>query len=222
MKTITATLAVALLSGGASAGTLAIPFTAGSGNSNTNFAISTATEASGKFAGNTVELGLKGKQRFLGDTLLTVGNLYHAEPGFSPTSGGDMTPDPTRAWWNFDFSIDLGTRTAFNTSIDLTLTDIEGDVFTFPLGLLGLGGNSIIQDSWNIGFGYISTPLNGFDPFKNGDYHIEIVAKDSTTGDTLAGVDIVVRVGNVIPLPTPAFMGATGLIALAGIRRRRD
>ena len=229
---IIATAAVLACTSIASAGvttdtraTLDTPFFPGSGNSNTDFAITRVVEESGAFTGNTVELGLKAKQRFFGQTNVGgSGNLYKVQPGFAPTSGAAGAPDdPARAWWNFDFSVDYGDRDISDTLVTLTITDIDGDVLNIPF-LAGGGVPTdldLAQDSWNTGFGFINDPLEGagnFDPFKTGDYIISLTAVDIASGDTLGSVDITAR---VVPMPTPLTLAGAGLIGVAGMRRRR-
>ncbi len=220
---ILSSAAVAVLGGSALAtvttnDTLLIPFTPGDGNSNTNFAIFRTTEGAGPFAGNSMEFGLKGKQRFVGDTLPITGNLYEAQPGFSPTSGVDPTPALNRAWWNFDFSINLGGRDVSNTLVNLSISDIEGDVFSLTFDTsVAPPTTSLIQDSWNIGFGFIQTPLLGFNPNLPGDYNIQISAGDIASGQFLGSVNIVVRV-----VPAPGAAALMGLCGLTAMRRRRD
>ncbi len=219
---ILSTAAVAVLGGSALAtvttnDTLLIPFTAGSGNSNTNYAIFRGAEGAGPFAGNAIEIGLKGKQRFFGDTLPITGNLYEAQPGFSPTSGIDPTPALNRAWWNFDFSINLGGRNISNTLVNMSVVDIQGDLFSFNFDTsVAPPTTSLIQDSWNIGFGFIQTPLLGFNPNLPGDYNIQISAGDIASGQFLGSVNIVVRV-----VPAPGAVALMGLCGLVATRRRR-
>ncbi len=64
------------------------------------------------------------------DNVGISGNTYTVQPGFSPTSGGDPTPS-TNAWWNFDFSVDLGSRTLADTQVVLTI-DFDGDAGVRP------------------------------------------------------------------------------------------
>lgn len=197
--------------------TLSIPFTPGTGNSNTHFAISRVGESSGPFAGNNVELALKAKERFFGDTLPISGNVYTAQPGYSPTSGAVGAPAATnRAWWNFDFSIDLGTRTVDNTIVVLTITDPQSDSYSLSLVPPTVpSGTRLIQNSWNIGFAFIAAPI-GFDPFLPGDYLIGFTAVDAANNDNLGAVGIVVRV-----VPAPAAVGVLGVVGLVTLRRRR-
>jgi len=201
--------------------TLGIPFTPGTGNTNENFAITRITESAGVFAGNTIELGLKGKRRFFGQTGVGgAGDLYIVQPGFSPTSGAAGAPDdPNRAWWNFDFSADYGTlRDNTNTLITLTIMDIEGDILPLPFlpSAAFPAGSQVAQNSWNTGFGFLNIPLGGFDPSVAGDYTLSFAAVDLASGDSLGGVSITVRV-----IPTPGAIALAGLGGLAAVRRRR-
>lgn len=193
--------------------TLNIPFTPGTGNSNTNFAISRD--------GNTgYELGLKAKERFFGDANVGgSGSLYTVNSGYSPVSNSNPTLDPPRAWWNFDFSIDIGSNTFATTTVNLTITNtINSLTLSIPVSALitgaGFGGLSVWQGSENLGFGAFG-PL-GFNALQQGDYLFSLVAFNS--GVVSARTDMTVR---VVPLPTGAGLGMAGMMILAGVRRRR-
>ena len=202
-------------------GALDTPFFPGDGNDNVNFAISRVTETGGVFDGNTVELGIKAKERWFGDANIGgTDDLYIVQAGYSPTSGAPGAPDDLmRAWWNFDFSFDYGSRSVVNTLVTMTITDIEGDVLPVPFvitpGFLD-GTESLVQASWNTGFDFLSLPLNGFDPFQLGDYRIDVSAVDVASNADLGSIGITVRV--VPSAPTGALLGAAGLLAA---RRRR-
>jgi len=232
-KPILVALTVATLSMNASAGvtttfrdTLDTLFFPGTGNSNTDYTVAHVLEESGAFNGNTIELGLKAKQRFFGQTNVGgSGNVYTVQPGFAPTSGAGGAPDSTnRSWWNFDFSIDYGDREVSDTLVTLTIQDIDGDILNIPFAEIPIafpGDTDLVQNSWNTGFGFINDPLEGtgnFDPSKLGDYIISLTAVDISSGDVLGSVSIVAR---VIPMPTPAALAGAGLFGIAGMRRRR-
>lgn len=198
--------------------TLNIPFSAGSGNSNTNFSISRFTETNS----NVVELGIKAKQRFFGDANVGgSGSLYAVQPGFSPVSGSNPTPDPPRAWWNFDFSINLGNRTFNNTSVFLDITNnVNSQFMSIDIsGLLianSLGGLSIIQDSQNLGFGAFAAL--GFNANAVGTYAFSLRAESFLdSGVVLGDASMLV---SVVPLPTSAMLASASLLALAARRRR--
>ncbi len=191
--------------------TLNIPFAAGSGNSNTNFSISRETEANN----NVIELGIKAKERFFGDANVGgAGTLYLVQPGFSPVSGGNPAPSPPHAWWNFDFSINLGSRTFSNTTVTLDITNnVNSQTLSINISALlianSLGGLSILQDSQNLGFTGLIGPL-GFNANDVGTYDFSL----SAVG---AQADMTVQ---VVPLPTAAGVATLGLLGLASRRRR--
>ena len=207
-------------------------FLPGMGNSNTDFAISDITEVGGAFDGNQVELGMKVKRRFFGQT--GVGgssNIYEVQTGFSPVDGSAGSPDDTsRAWWNFDFSVDFGSRTTTNTTVILTITDPENDSIIVPQpgGAPGVPvNNTLYQNSWNTGFGFINAgyaipvppsfvPGIGFDVNLLGDYILTLTAIDNDTQAEIGNVTAIARV-----VPTPASAALLGLSGLAALRRRR-
>ena len=202
----------------------ALPFIPGDGNTPDDFAIVRNTETAGPFTGNTIEMAVKAKQRWVGqDNVGGADNLYIVQAGLSPTSGAPAAPlDPDRAWWNFDFSVHYGTiRDIDNTLVTLTIQDIDGDSVSIPFFAAPPevpNGLQLAQASWNTGFDFIRDPaaLNGFDPFQLGDYVISLNAQDVASGENLGDVRIIVRV-----VPTPGAAGALGLAGLVCLGRRR-
>ena len=202
--------------------TLAIPFNPGTGNPNTDFAITRITEDTP----NTIEIGVKAKERFVGQTNIGgSGTRYVVEPGLSPTSATDSTPDPDRAWWNFDFSVDLGSRNLADTVVELAIDDPEGDNYTLDFGTDPT--RSVIQNSWNIGFGFINTAMFGISPFGTGGlgtfqpslqgpYDITLAVSDRATGTDLGSRTITAQV----PAPAPLALLVPALVAVA-LRYRR-
>lgn len=188
--------------------TLAIPFTPGTGNSNTNFSRSVYTDT------NVIELGIKAKQRFFGDANVGgAGTLYIVESGFSPISGGNPAPSPPHAWWNFDFSVNLGSSTFAATTIFLDITNnINAQSMSVNISALlianSLGGLSVFQGSENLGFGAFA-PL-AFNANALGTYSFSLRGGG-------AQADMTVQ---VIPLPTAAGVASLGLLGLASRRRR--
>ena len=200
--------------------TLATPlFVPGNGNTTTDFAITTIVEQGGMFDGNTIELGIKAKERFIGQTNVGgSGNVYEVQPGISTVSGTDLTPDPSRAWWNFDLSVDYGSRSVDDTLITLTVIDPDGDVFFAPFEIDPIqfpSGSDFAQLSWNTGFSFIDAFL-GFDPFLTGDYTLTVTAIDRASTTELGSVTAIARV-----VPTPGAALAFGAMGLAATRRRR-
>lgn len=189
--------------------TLDTPFFPGSGNSNEHFAITRLAES----GGNNIELGLKSKERFFGiDNVGINGNTYTVQPGYSPTSGGDPTPS-TNAWWNFDFSVDLGSRTLADTQVVLTI-DFDGDAAGPTVIDFGSDGSlgSLLQGSQNIAFGYL-----GFDPNAVGTYDFTLTVFDRGAPFPLASITMQTI---VVPLPGAAGLALAGL-GMLGTRRRR-
>jgi hypothetical protein len=221
LRTTAAILVAAGLAAAASANvttrdTLSVGFAPGNGNDNVNFAISRVDDGTG----NIVELGLKAKERFFGDANVGgTGNLYIVQAGESPVSGTNPTPDTGRAWWNLDTSFSYGTRSVADTLITVTITDIDGDVFSSPVDPFPPFINAtdnLLQASQNFGFSNIAPFLGGFDPFALGDYTISASAEDRLSGADLGSVDIIVRV-----VPAPGATAVLGLAGLAAARRRR-
>lgn len=195
--------------------TLSIPFTAGSGNSNTNFSIVRDTDIG-------FEMGIKAKERFFGDANVGgAGSLYIVQPGFSPVSNSNPTLDPPRAWWNFDLSVNLGSATFNQIDVTLSITNninsqsMSVDISALMIGF-GLGGASVLQDSQNLGFGFFSAL--GFNANQPGTYSFLLSASAGTDSPSLGETGMTVR---VLPMPHAAGLGLLGLSAVAGIRRRR-
>ncbi|MGD9692654.1 MAG: hypothetical protein AB7G17_11605 [Phycisphaerales bacterium] len=199
--------------------TLNIPFSVGSGNSNTNFSISRLTESNS----NVVELGIKAKERFFGDgNVGGAGDTYVVQPGYSPVSGVNPAPS-SYAWWNFDFSIDLGSRTFSDTIVKLTITNTTNAMtMTYDLSafIISLGGGSlsVAQDSQNLAFAPFAGDLV-FNPNAPGIYLFSLSAETvADGGDPLGSANMTVQ---VVPLPTSAGLASISLLALASRRRRR-
>jgi len=203
--------------------TLDISFDPGTGNPNTDFAITEIVEGNG----NEIEIGVKGKQRFVGqENVGGTGTVYEVQPGFSRSSPTDPSPDTDRAWWNWDFSVDLGDRsTEGDTEVTMDITDPEGDSYS----LSEWGNTDLIQSSWNIGFGFINDAmfdtdgdgmeeqlgtggLGGFKPNLTGDYTIDFSVSDASAGE-LGSQQITAR---VVPLPGSAWAGLSLLGVLGG------
>lgn len=200
---------------------LSIPFNVGSGNSDTNFAI-TRTQTHG----TTIELGIKAKQAFVGDVAQSNG-IYSVEAGGS-------VQNPSNFWWNVDFSANLGNRSISNTPLRLTVDFVSQDgsttnrvvnttnffnlIYSFA-GWTGGGGSSVIQGSQNLAFGSIFG-AGTFDPNAIGTYTLTLEAL--INGEAVSGVTMEARNFEtvVIPLPGAAGMALAGM-GLIGLRRRR-
>lgn len=202
---------------GAQASTLDIPFSIGSGNSNEQFTIDRNNDS-----GNDIEIGIKAKNRFVGD-ITPVGNVYNTVAGES---------DPGLAIWNIDWSVDLGAgKTIDDYDVYLTVDFNTGagnsDVSTFLIDGTPflLPGQSINQQSQNLGFGFWAGVPNyqAFDPFAPGEYEIGLSVFDDgadvSSATALASVQAFVNVAP-IPLPPSLALGALGIGALAFMGRR--
>jgi len=203
--------------------TLSAGFNVGSGNSSTNFAITTT-----QTHGTTIELGIKAKQRFIGDVPQSNG-VYEVQPGFSPVSGSNPAPS-SDFWWNVDFSADLGSRTTSNTVLRLTaeFSGQDGSSASAALssssflnrGFFGIpffGSTSLAQNSQNLSFGIFGS---NFDPNALGTYTLTLEAL--INGEVVSGVTMEARNFDaaIIPLPGAAGMALAGM-GLIGLRRRR-
>lgn len=228
MKTMIASAAIVIASSSALAGTpishedsflsfgAEMPY--GDGNMNTNFAI-------GRYdVGGLHEIGLKAKQRFIGD-LTTDGNgRYFADAG-SPDNDGLGT-------WNIDYAFALP-QNALPTNYQLLLSvDFDSGFGTqsfVTLDITNALAASLVTtpaggDSQNLGFGFWGTSIpfildaSGhitFDPDAMGEYDINLELRD-VSGALLTRTGIVVEV-----IPTPASAALLGLGALTATRRRR-
>lgn len=201
--------------------TLSIPFSIGTGNSNTNFSINRYTET----GGNIVEIGMKAKERWFGDANVGGANeLYIVQEGFSPTSGSNPTPS-TRAWWNYESSINLGSRVTDSVRVQITIANLASPLMPPALVLstttdAAVGplpsGISVLQSSENLDFSPFNF-LTAWDAFDHGDYNFELEVFDKATNDSLGATNMTVR---VVPAPSGAAVLALG--GLVATRRRRS
>ncbi|MBL4809515.1 MAG: PEP-CTERM sorting domain-containing protein [Phycisphaerales bacterium] len=195
----------------------------GSGNSNSNFTIARNSDTFGD-----IEIGLKAKERYVGDLTTNGAGRYYAPAG-SPTNDGISS-------WNIDFAFALSQNAipanyslilsvdfdaGFGTQSWVTL-DITQTLQNFFLNTSSGG------DSQNLNFSFWSTSTSGlfnreldatnymaFDANAFGEYDINLSLRDAA-GAMLAESAIVVEV-----VPTPGSMALLGLGGLAAVRRRR-
>lgn len=181
---------------------------------------------------NNIEIGLATIERFVGYPNVGISdNRYTVQPGFSRTSAADPTLDPTRSWWSFNMSVDLGNRDLSNTVVQLSYDFLDDNnpaaLYDFGQELLNfdpsfdLSTVSQFQQSWNLGFGFLSDTAgyNIFNPFAPGTYEFTINVFDAS-GRTLEPISSVTMQTIVVPVPGATGMALAGM-GLIGLRRRR-
>lgn len=194
-----------------------MPF--GDGNLNTNYAIDRGTDSFGD-----LEIGLKAKERFVGDLTSDGNGRYFANAG-SPDNDGLSS-------WNIDFGYALS-RDALPVNYEMTLmVDFDAGFGTQSWVTIDLTNfnlfNAIVSPSGggsqNPGFGFWATTVPlivdasgyiAFDPNAIGEYDVKMILNDAT-GAPLLESSIVVEV-----IPTPGSMALLGLGGLVATRRRR-
>ncbi len=190
----------------------------GDGNMNSNFTIARNSDAFG-----ALEIGLKAKERFIGDLTTDGAGRYFANAG-SPGNDG-------LASWNIDYAFALS-QNAIPSNYNLVLSiDFDAGVGTQSWVTLNITNalaagpfTPIGGDSQNLGFGFWGTDIpfvidaSGhivFDADAIGEYDVKLTLHDSA-GAFLAESAIVI---DVVPAPgAVALLGFGGLIAT---RRRR-
>jgi len=193
-----------------------MPF--GDGNLNTNYSILRTSDSFGN-----IELGLKAKERYVGDLTTNGSGRYFANAG-SPNNDG-------LASWNIDFGFALpqdALPTNYNLSLFVDFDPGFGQTSFVELNLTNFfAANSIASptggDSQNLGFGFWgvdiptiidATGYAAFDPDASGEYSVSLVLSDSIA--EIGRSSIVVEV-----VPAPAGAALLGLGGLAAVRRRR-
>ena len=191
----------------------------GTNNANANFAIA---------RNGAIEIGVKAKERFVGELATDGLGRYFANAG-SPNNDGNAT-------WNIDFGFALPQAAlpsnyefllmvdfdpGFGTQSWVTI-DVSQTLQNFFLNV-NQGG-----DSQNPGFNLWSVSTSGplqreldasgyipFDPNTLGEYDVRLILTE-VTGAPLAEAAIV-----VVVIPTPGTFALLGLGGLVATRRRR-
>jgi hypothetical protein len=183
--------AVAMASSVSSFGTLSNATWGGSGIDNNNAEITTITLPA-TAAANVITLGLEANPR------LQPGVLGNNGAGIYFVAPGAAAGHPTWASWNMGFFIG---STPDNSLSQYTFTlsyGLEGGgSFTFDPMLISdnKGGPNSAQNSENLGFGFLSVPIGGFDPNASGIYDFTLNAY--LNGNLLGSDSAKVAVGNV-------------------------
>lgn len=195
----------------------------GNGNANSNFTIARNTDAFGD-----IKIGLKAKERYVGNLTTDGPGRYYAPAG-SPTNDGISS-------WNIDFGFALS-QNAIPANYSLILSvDFDAGFGTQSLVTLDITqtlanfflNTSSGGDSQNLNFSFWSTSTSGlfnreldatnymaFDANAFGEYDVKLSFRDSV-GAMLAESAIVVEV-----VPAPGSMALLGLGSLIATRRRR-
>ncbi len=182
--------------------TLSDDFEIGTGISNEHFA---------KVTHGPLEFGVKANRRWIEDLIPVNDNEYLIEPGYSPVSFNDPTPDVGKGKWDFLFSFNLGARTfdelIAEVIIDFDPIDNANQAapyvlnFSEALSTFGESGSSFKQGSENLGFAYWTLVAGDvaqlFDALSDGVYDIGVRVRNQ--GETVLGeVSIRVIVGDPV------------------------
>lgn len=178
----------------------------------------------GSFDGN-LTLALTATPRFANPSLTNNGvDTYYAQTGDDSAQG-----QPNYGPWNFNFY-------AYNASqtddywIDLmwdTDPSFGTDTSLFGFGRSLLVAGSTVQNSWNLGMGFIDTGVVVpgyspsavlFSPYANGQYSFSLRGYKGSILEDVGGVAMNVE---AVPEPASMMLLGTGLVGLAAKVRRR-
>ncbi len=196
-----------------------VSWNVGSGQSNGNFVVTRDSA----FPGGALELGLRAEERTIGPSYIPVNAgglanaMYIVPTGASPPSNpGDY------ARWNFDFSVSYAGGLSNLSSVSLRIEELTPGLTPLNDVLFPPAGGTLLQDSWNPGFDFLSGPGLAYNFNTPGIYRITLSA---TGGGQTVSDSILVNIGNVVlpAVPEPMSLAAFGLIGVTalGYRVRR-
>lgn len=198
---------------------------------NDHWAVTTDTS----FAGGALELGLRAQQRRVG----SIAPSPLSSASYVVQTGPD--PATTRAWWNFDVSVNFAGALSNLDSLTLTIiksvgTNSDGGVFNLLNPLLFAATNADLTSSAGE---YKASQNPTFAPWFSPTYDINnsggfayrfILSASNTDGEvtTSASAEMCVHTEGVNCVPEPSSFSMTGIMAImlafvgfAGFMRRR-
>jgi hypothetical protein len=190
----------------------------GAGIDNTAVAITTY---------NGVTLGLTATPRYSNPPVTNDG-----VSAFFATGGADPT-QPGYAKWNFDFYVSNSGAAFADYVAELwydfdpasaTSTGLGKGMMLLPAPLIS--GSTTVQNSWNLGMGFLATGAPGltppsyssFNPNASGEYSFALVLKDNS--GEVARSSITVNVASVPDGGSMLALLGLGLVGMAGLRRK--
>ncbi len=184
----------------------------------------------------TITVAMSATQRFSNPPLTNdSAGTYFATPGSNFGGAGQSSNEG--ALWNFNYYIEVdgpGKSITdyqfdlfydFDTAPDNAIGTLGSIDLTASTAALSPPGTTVVQDSQNLLFGFLATPVPGFlsppagafDPDALGEYNFAITVTDPNSGFNVETVAIDVQV-----VPEPASLALLGLGGLAlALRRRR-
>jgi hypothetical protein len=174
----------------------------GTGNSNGNFIVDTE---------NGVEIGFRAKL-YKGANIAPTGNLYQAPLGLF---------SPTRALWNFDYSVNPSNQSLEGSTATITIKDLgNGTTTSFdPSAIVDNAKSSnAYQNSENAIFGFLG-PF--YSPNANDTFQFDFTLTGGSLQTPLA-LEAFVEVGSGVPEPSTWAMMILGFAGIGFMACRRN
>lgn len=213
---------------GTSFGALPVATFGGSGIPNTSVQLNTSIDG--------LSLGLSAAQRGT-----NVGVTDNGAGRFFASPGNDLSVAPTAvpgyATWNFNFYVGGNVVGRYNYRL---FYDFDAAVSNSVAshGFVAITGTpnstAAIQNSWNLGMGFLSSGLfgaaptpNTFNPNSGGEYSFALIAYEKTgTGGLGYGSEVarsaIIVSTTTVPEPSTYVLMASGLVGLCVAHRRRN